>query len=64
MLELHLLEFSCRELSRVLGEKGVIVFEDVEHAIMTSMDTFPLSKVFINSKSLFGIRGNEKKSKY
>lgn len=28
--------FGCRELARVLGEKGVIVFSDVEHVILKS----------------------------
>ena len=33
--------FGCSELARVLGEKGVIVFSDVEHVILKS--TFLIS---------------------
>lgn len=29
--------FTCRELARELGEKGAIVFSDVEHVILKSM---------------------------
>jgi len=42
----------CRELARVLGEKGVIVFSDVEHVIMKSMFFF----IFYGCKCVWLLR--------